>query len=576
MYLERTIPTKMDFNKLFKILAVDLSGYGNNFKEMKLYTAHNLAMNQFNHVQLPSDFFALLLASGRVNKDNLGILYSIYANSHLNYDAKNKAFKDIEEFNFYNFSFEATKILKNVIETLVKYPVNTHEMKGVAAWIPEEYRTGEMKMDHKASIMKLVELKLIHAFDLRILQTVFRNNSDIIKTIIEPGWMQILGLNHNYIRNKMPILEPPQPPIITRPSHVSFHPQSSGQDPSPVEQYSQYFHEEFQQFVPRPYHTEMGISQTQWSPDEEQQQQQHAVTNIHTGQSPRLQINPYQQFNSPNYELPSPPSMEDILREVQYEIPYRDVLSGVYPGECLIINIEKFKDPNMKDRIGSSFDVKSIETTFNNLGFHTTIKEDLTSEDLLRYLKEKSLDKRLSKVGMFVCFLMSHGEEGRISGSDGQNIEIETIITNFKNDQCLALQGKPKIFFVQACRGNKVDEPKKNYYKDNILNAQPQDADLMICQATTKGKVAVRTDEGSWYINKLCEIIRKGHQTLDLMQIHTKVNHAVSQLGAEASTLQVSNSSGSLRKTLRFVPNISADDFEKKSPTKSENLFSRM
>ena len=557
----------MDFNKLFKILAVDLSGYGNNFKEIKSYTARNLGNNKFTHVQLPSDFFALLLSSGQVTKDNLELLYNIYANSHLNYEAKTKAFKDIEEFNFFNFSFEATKILKHVIEAIIKYPVNTHEMKALAKWIPDEFRTGEMVMDHKASLMKLVELKFVHAFNMRILYEVFMNNSDMIKTIIQPGWCRILGLNHNYNRNKLPAFEvPPQ-----RPCQVPIYSQLAGQDLSPVEQYPP--------DIPRPYNSEMTPSRPRWSPDEQQQQQQQpAATNFPPFQTPQVPIkSPTQYPSSPNYEQPSPPATMDIeaLREVQYDIPEKDVLSGVYPGECVIINIEKFKEPGMKNRVGSNKDVESIKNTFDSIGFRTIVRTDLTSAQLLHFLREKSLDQKLHKVGMFVCFLMSHGDEGRISGSDGENIEIETIITNFKNNQCLALQGKPKLFFVQACRGNIVDAPKQDIYQDGVP-AQPQDADLMICQATTKGKVAVRTDEGSWYINKLCEFISKGHRTLDLMQIHTHVNFAVSKEGKGASTLQVSNSSGSLRKTLRFVPNISAVDFQEKIPGRNENLFNRM
>ena len=34
---------------------------------------------------------------------------------------------------------------------------------------------------------------------------------------------------------------------------------------------------------------------------------------------------------------------------------------------------------------------------------------------------------------------------------------VESLWTPFTADKCLSLAGKPKIFFVQACRGDKLD-----------------------------------------------------------------------------------------------------------------------
>ena len=550
----------MDFNKLFRILAVDLSGHGNNFKEMKSYTASLLANTQFNHVQLPSDFFGLLLNSGYVAKEKLGILYNIYANSYLSYEAKTKAFKDIEQFNFFNFSFEATKILKHIIESIIKYPVNSNETRALAAWIPNELRTGEMTTDHRACLMKLVNLKFIHATDMNILHAVFVNNLEVIKNIIDPGWVRIIGLCYNYDRNKMPLYETPVPQTLQRPSQISIHNQTNGQEPSPIEQY----------YVPRPYETEMIKAKPQWSPIE--QTQPLTALKIPHFNSPIIPNDQNKQVNSPSYEIPSPTS----LKEIQYDIPEKDVLSGVFVGECVIINIEKFTDPKFKNRVGSNKDAENIKSTFDAMGFHTIVKTDLRSAELFRYLKEKSLDQKLNKVGIFVCFLMSHGDEGWISGSDGDKIEIDAIVTNFKNNQCMPLQGKPKLFFVQACKESTVDVPETNMYTDDIPSTQPQDADLMICQTITKGNEYSLTNDGSWYVNKLCEFIRKGYRSLDLMQIHTHVNLALSRADENVSSIEVSNSSGSLRKTLRFVPNISAEDFQENIPGRGQDLFHRI
>ena len=53
-----------------------------------------------------------------------------------------------------------------------------------------------------------------------------------------------------------------------------------------------------------------------------------------------------------------------------------------------------------------------------------------------------------------VLILMSHGEEAGILGIDGNLITMAEIKERFSGRQCPALIAKPKIIFVQACRGS--------------------------------------------------------------------------------------------------------------------------
>ena len=56
-----------------------------------------------------------------------------------------------------------------------------------------------------------------------------------------------------------------------------------------------------------------------------------------------------------------------------------------------------------------------------------------------------------SSCASFACAILTHGEDGVIYGID-RSIEIDTITKPFKGDRCKSLVGKPKIFFIQACR----------------------------------------------------------------------------------------------------------------------------
>ena len=62
-----------------------------------------------------------------------------------------------------------------------------------------------------------------------------------------------------------------------------------------------------------------------------------------------------------------------------------------------------------------------------------------------RYLKRDSC---------FVLVILSHGRDGVIMGSDGAKVNLKSIFAMFSNDNCRSLRKKPKLFFIDACRGS--------------------------------------------------------------------------------------------------------------------------
>ena len=54
---------------------------------------------------------------------------------------------------------------------------------------------------------------------------------------------------------------------------------------------------------------------------------------------------------------------------------------------------------------------------------------------------------------VFVLVLLTHGNEGYVVGSDNKQVELAWIYELFNNDNCTPLRGKPKLFFIDACRG---------------------------------------------------------------------------------------------------------------------------
>ena len=51
---------------------------------------------------------------------------------------------------------------------------------------------------------------------------------------------------------------------------------------------------------------------------------------------------------------------------------------------------------------------------------------------------------------------MSHGRNNFIIGSDDEEVDLSKIVWMFSNVKCEKLHHKPKMIFIQACRGGKV------------------------------------------------------------------------------------------------------------------------
>ena len=54
-----------------------------------------------------------------------------------------------------------------------------------------------------------------------------------------------------------------------------------------------------------------------------------------------------------------------------------------------------------------------------------------------------------SKRSSFICVLLSHGEEGKIFGTNGP-VDLKKLTSFFRGDCCRTLTGKPKLFIIQV------------------------------------------------------------------------------------------------------------------------------
>ncbi|XP_024138660.1 caspase-3 [Oryzias melastigma] len=219
--------------------------------------------------------------------------------------------------------------------------------------------------------------------------------------------------------------------------------------------------------------------------------------------------------------------------------PYRYSMDYPDMGICLIINNKNFeKNTNMGSRTGTDKDAGNAFKTFTKLGYKTKIYNDQTM-DQMKELFRKMSSQDHSKYASFACVILSHGEEGVIYGTDGP-VLFDKLIEGMKGNGCRTLVGKPKLFFIQACRGSLFDEGLEIEHdaREDESEKIPLEADFLYAYSTTPGYYSWRsTANGSWFIQSLCEMLEKFSKTLDLMRIMTRVNYKVAMQFESSSSM---------------------------------------
>ena len=138
--------------------------------------------------------------------------------------------------------------------------------------------------------------------------------------------------------------------------------------------------------------------------------------------------------------------------------------------------------------------VQHLQELWQFLNFEVILQRDLESQEVYNVLREISA-KDHSQYDCFVCCLLSHGENGGIFGTDCELVEIQDITALFKGVACPSLASKPKLFFIQACRGRNFDKGARlqadaaEISSEEAMrhNAEPNESHFLLGYATPPG-----------------------------------------------------------------------------------------
>ncbi|XP_037503703.1 caspase-2 [Rhipicephalus sanguineus] len=194
-------------------------------------------------------------------------------------------------------------------------------------------------------------------------------------------------------------------------------------------------------------------------------------------------------------------------------------------------------------------------------------------------LLEAAQSKEHEEADCLVVILMSHGNQGAILGTDIKEVHlVRDVYTLFNNEECPALQGKPKLFFIQACRGEKSDNGTAAIAHDTtdagkIGPELPQSSpstkpervvtrsDMCIVYATIYGYEALKNSViGSWFLSAVYEVFSEHAGTMHLEELmHHVQDKVMSRSSHDGGKQTCSVVLDGWRKHLYFNPGYAGD-----------------
>uniref|UniRef100_A0A8C7D4Y0 Caspase 2, apoptosis-related cysteine peptidase n=1 Tax=Oncorhynchus kisutch TaxID=8019 RepID=A0A8C7D4Y0_ONCKI len=232
-------------------------------------------------------------------------------------------------------------------------------------------------------------------------------------------------------------------------------------------------------------------------------------------------------------------------------------------GLALVISNVSFDPcaaPDLDSRKGGEVDEEVLRKVFTELDYIVTVRRDLTAQGMRECIEQFGRQQQHQTVSSCVVCLLSHGVEGAIYGTDGQLLELDWVFEAFDNAHCPLLQNKPKMFFIQACRGEEMDcgveqpdgpertqspgceqrdagregegdgDTRQMEERGRLRVKLPQRSDMICGFASLKGTAAMRnTKRGSWFIQEVNSALRfrarDTHLSDILVQVNTNTHH---------------------------------------------------
>eukprot|EP00091_Calanus_sinicus_P004929 TRINITY_DN15297_c0_g1_i1.p1 TRINITY_DN15297_c0_g1~~TRINITY_DN15297_c0_g1_i1.p1 ORF type:complete len:318 (-),score=123.24 TRINITY_DN15297_c0_g1_i1:276-1205(-) len=205
-------------------------------------------------------------------------------------------------------------------------------------------------------------------------------------------------------------------------------------------------------------------------------------------------------------------------------------------GTAVIINNLDMEQPPTKN------DVENMGAVLKDIGFDVLVHVNLTSQEMNSVKRKVTEESKHKDANCFLMLIISHGTaDNFLVDKDGNKTwNIESLVTEVCDVQSLI--GKPKLFFIEACRGKEHNFSTQMMTKSSAPPQQsgislPSKQDVFVGFATVPGFVSFTNMKGSPYLQALSSILSTHHASTDLSDIHLLVKRKLAgmKLGADGA-----------------------------------------
>jgi hypothetical protein len=282
-------------------------------------------------------------------------------------------------------------------------------------------------------------------------------------------------------------------------------------------------------------------------------------------------------------------------------------------GMAIIFNNYSYSNcsyPNniFTDRTGSEKDVSILNLLFEAIGFDTICCIDYEAKQVKEFLEECAKTTKYKECDCIAVIIMSHGSNEGLIFPDSKVLPVMDLVKSVQESPFY--QGKPKLFFIQTCRGTQhaggfanlatCSDVTVGNSDDNVASASNQNtvhsiphravadaflstagngqetttdalphvmiqppsitegADILLSYSTMDGYVSFRSiGSGSWYVQALVETFCEHAWEEDILSLLTLVNYKVARAYSQSGWRQVPAPQSTLTKKTVLTSRVS-------------------
>jgi len=178
-------------------------------------------------------------------------------------------------------------------------------------------------------------------------------------------------------------------------------------------------------------------------------------------------------------------------------------------GIALVVSNNYNDNPNRTSLTGTEEDARRMSQAFTFLGYEVIKRQNVKKEDLmLECTRLKSYDYSPANGCKRIAIVFSgHGQDGELILQDDSTISVANLVNAFKPHDNRTLVHTVRMFFIDACRGDKSDSgislmsrsPKGGSFIDRLST----EADIVVAYSTTRYHKAYENASGGLWMKLL-------------------------------------------------------------------------